>query len=102
VFASDSDNAGLRLYSSFVEDGNIDSSKYQPVTGNPFYFVVHAEKNGAFVKNIQITKTVLFMENGGKKEIDMVSRSSPAAFDMISKESFTCNSNNTNLVMGRG
>nr|CDJ88706.1 Protein C49C3.4 [Haemonchus contortus] len=98
VFASDTDNSGLRLYSSFVEDVVIDSSKYQPTTGNPFYFVLHAEKNGMTVKNIQITKTVLFMGEKVNKEMDMVSRSSPAVFDMISKEPITCSSEGPDLL----
>ncbi|XGW17273.1 hypothetical protein V3C99_002127 [Haemonchus contortus] len=98
VFASDTDNSGLRLYSSFVEDVVIDSSKYQPTTGNPFYFVLHAEKNGMTLKNIQITKTVLFMGEKVSKEMDMVGRSSPAVFDMISKEPITCSSQGPDLL----
>lgn len=94
VFAVDYQDVGVRLFSSFVEEINIDSSKYQPATGNPLYLALHAEKNDlkAMMKSVKIEEVTIRMDTGAEEALHVTNRGNAATFEIISDTAFVCNS----------
>ncbi|RCN30683.1 hypothetical protein ANCCAN_23547, partial [Ancylostoma caninum] len=89
VFFSDINNSGIRLYSSFVEDPVIDSSKYQPTIGNKFYMALRVEVNNKdnFVEPVSNT---IYTHDGKSKQLTMRARKEPVTFTFVTEASAVC------------
>ncbi|EYC00104.1 hypothetical protein Y032_0118g773 [Ancylostoma ceylanicum] len=91
AFFSDTNETGIRLYPTFVEDPIIDSSRYRPTEGNNFYMAMRVEVNNQDVTVKPVTNTIYF-DGAQSFQIEMDTRKDPVTFTFVTKEPFKCKS----------